>query len=244
MGVIGDAAYRDIEGYRETERFAGYSCPQWRSGVKHDCSRVMELSQVDGNLVNGFGQQQNLEDRYLYPLLKGSDVANGRLAPRRYMLVTQTKIGSPTDPIRGLAPLTWAYLEEHDKYLDARKSSIYQGQPRFSIFGVGDYTFAPFKIAICGLYKRLRFELVPPFEGKPIVFDDTVYFLPFDSEQEARSALDALTSPTATKFFQSRVFWDAKRPINKGLLQSFAIQKILDGDNSFGGKQLLLYGSA
>jgi hypothetical protein len=85
---------------------------------------------------------------------------------------------------------------------------------------------------------------VPPFEGKPIVFDDTVYFLPFDSEQEARSALDALTSPTATKFFQSRVFWDAKRPINKGLLQSFAIQKILDADNSFGGKQLVLYGSA
>jgi hypothetical protein len=48
---------------------------KWRSGVKHDCSSVMELRKVDKNLINGFGDIVDIEDTYLFPLLKGSDVA-------------------------------------------------------------------------------------------------------------------------------------------------------------------------
>jgi hypothetical protein len=49
---------------------------QWRSGIKHDCSQVMELSKINSILVNGFGEQVDLEDTLIYPLLKGSENCN------------------------------------------------------------------------------------------------------------------------------------------------------------------------
>lgn len=55
---------------------------------------------------------------------------------------------------------------------------------------------------------------------RPLVFDDTAYFLPFDTEIEARSAFNVLTSQEVTDFFNARIFWDDKRPINKRVLQS------------------------
>jgi hypothetical protein len=100
------------------------------------------------------------------------------------------------------------------------------------MFGIGDYAFAPWKVAIAGLYKKLAFVLVGPHEGRPVVFDDTTYFLPFDSEQSARLAHEALTSSLSADFLHARIFWDDKRPINKRVLQSLdlsALQRSLRG---------------
>ena len=107
----------------------------------------------------------------------------------------------------------------------------YRGQPPYAIFGVGPYTFAPWKIAISGLYKRCVFRLVGPRDTetsqRPVVLDDTCYFLPFTSKSAAKRALAALQSPLAQDFLTSRVFWDAKRPINKALLQSLDLGAVL-----------------
>ena len=50
------------------------------------------------------------------------------------------------------------------------------------------------------------------------MFDDTVYFLSFDTEQEARSVLRMLTSKAATSLLSSLIFWDEKRPIKTSIL--------------------------
>lgn len=136
----------------------------WRSGIKHDCSKVMELEQVgDGLFQNGMRQQYSLEVEYLYPLLKSSDIGNGRVtACRKFVLVTQKSIGDDTSIIKDKALNTWQYLLEHDALLSNRKSSIYKNKPPYSIFGVGEYSFKKWKIAISGLYKRLNFWLVKP----------------------------------------------------------------------------------
>ena len=39
-------------------------------------------------------------------------------------------------------------LKQILKILDNRKSSIYNKRPRFSIFGIGDYSFSKWKVAI------------------------------------------------------------------------------------------------
>ena len=52
---------------------------KWRSGIKHDCASVMELRKVNHQLINGFNEVVDLEERYLFPLLKGSDVAQNRI---------------------------------------------------------------------------------------------------------------------------------------------------------------------
>ncbi|MDR1227987.1 MAG: hypothetical protein LBK55_03050 [Azoarcus sp.] len=114
--------------------------------------------------------------------------------------------------------MTWTYLEAHASQLDARASTIYAKNPRFSIFGVGDYAFKPWRIAICGLYKKLRFRLVAPIDGRPVMFDDTVYYLSFDTEQKARQTLASLESEEAMGLLSSLIFWDEKRPIKTSIL--------------------------
>ncbi|CAG0903850.1 unnamed protein product [Cyprideis torosa] len=121
------------------------------------------------------------------PWVTSADIGNGRVKETRLKaIVTQKKVGQPTDYIREEAPLTWAYLEKHGEALDSRGSSIYRNKARFSVFGVGDYTFTDWKVAISGFYKKLNFQVVAPIDGRPVVFDDTVYCLSAKSEAEAR----------------------------------------------------------
>ncbi len=192
----------------------------WRSGIKHDCSKIMELKKNGGVLNNGLGESIEIEDDYLYPLLKSSDIGNARLLKTRYFaLVTQRIIGQPTEAISKRAPRTWSYLKRHGKRLDNRKSIVYRDKPRFSIFGVGNYTFTPWKIAISGFYKTLKFQIISPIENNPVVFDDTVYFLNTYSEAETEFLSNILNSEPAQEFLESMVFWDDKRPITIELLK-------------------------
>jgi hypothetical protein len=180
----------------------------------------MEFSQEGDFFRNGLGELIELEPTYLFPLMKGSDVGSEKPWRKKFVLVTQTFVGESTETIKLKAPKTWSYLIRHATALDARKSAIYAKSPRFSIFGIGDYSFRPWKIAICGLYKHLRFRLVGPINDKPVMFDDTVYHLSFDSEEEALGTLILLTSAPTTNLLMSLIFWDDKRPIKTGILNS------------------------
>lgn len=207
------------------------TAPMWRSGVKHDCSKVLELRPTaKGELLNGFGEAVDIEDEFLFPLQKSSDVAASRADGGKRIIVTQRSIGESTESLATTAPRLWKYLNRHGAQLDNRKSSIYRGKPRFSIFGVGDYTFAPWKVAISGLYKRLDFSLQGPVSGKPVVFDDTVYFLPFKTEQEAAHAHHLVSTQLARSFFSAFIFWDAKRPVTAALLRRLCLEKLSMAD--------------
>ena len=188
------------------------------------------------------GERVDLEPELVFPLRKGSEVANGR-GGERFVVLPQRAVGEDTTRLRERAPRAWAYLEAHRPRLDARRSSVYRGQPPFAIFGVGPYAFAPYKVAICGLYKRLRFTLVGPEDGRPVIFDDTVYFLPCATRDEAAALAAALNGPRARRFFEARVFWDAKRPIQKSLLAALSLDALLrlegapgDGDGDAAGR--------
>ena len=204
---------------------------KWRSGIKHDCAKVMELQALGDVYLNKLGETCELESDYLYPMLKSSDVARtARPLPSRWMLVTQQKVGEETKAIQKVAPHTWNYLQKYSDLLDKRKSSIYRNQSRFAIFGVGDYSFAPWKVAISGLYKQLHFAVVAPFSGRPVVLDDTCYFLACASQGEAELIAEMLNSEIARQFYRSFIFWDAKRPITAKILQRldlFALAQVL-----------------
>ncbi len=227
LAVVDGALVAQSEALTRTARLAGRCAPEWRSGIKHDCSKIMELERSEHVCVNGLGEGVDVEPELVFPLLKSSDVANGVTEPSRAVIVPQRTLGEDTSGLRARAPRAWAYLCRHRERLAARKSSIYRGQPEFAIFGIGPYSFAPWKVAVSGLYKRCSFVLVPPLRGCPVMLDDTCYFLPFDAEEEARAALLALRSPLARDFLGARIFWDAKRPINKATLQQLDLQGLL-----------------
>jgi hypothetical protein len=204
------------------------STVRWRSGVKHDCSAIMELRRTTTRgFVNGHGQHCDLEPEYVYPLLKGTDLAHCRVEEvRRWLLITQGTPGEDTSTIAGHAPNTWAYLCAHGEQLDTRRSSIYRNRPRFSVFGVGPYTFAPWKVAISALHKRLVFHTVGPVEGRPVVFDDTCYHLSCDCEAEARLLASILNDECSQELLGALVFWDAKRPITTEILQRLDLRRV------------------
>jgi hypothetical protein len=220
IGFENDDLIADTQAYRRWGHLCGPSTFRWRSGVKHDCSRVMELRREVNKYRNGFGELVELEGTHLYPLLKSSDLANGaRNENRRWLIVTQKRVGDDTGEVRKRAPKTWAYLTAHADLLGKRGSSIYRNQPPFSIFGVGDYSFAPWKVAISGFYKRLAFVVVGPIEGKPTMLDDTSYSLSCETQEQADYLASLLNSTAAHSFYSAFVFWDAKRPITSDLLR-------------------------
>ncbi len=215
----------DVHLYEKWKAMVGTGLKGWRSGIKHDSSRVFELRREGGKLVNGFGEQVDVEPEVLFPLLKSSDLA-ARRTPRRWLIVPQRTVGEDTRRLEVEAPKAWRYLMAYASLLDQRKSSVYKNRARFSVFGVGPYSFAPWKVAISGLYKELDFVCVPPFQGRPVVLDDTCYFFPCQSREECRVLHELMMSDPAQEFLSAFIFWDAKRPITAGVLNLLNLEKL------------------
>ncbi|OFX40358.1 MAG: hypothetical protein A2X08_10400 [Bacteroidetes bacterium GWA2_32_17] len=219
FGWLNSKFVSNLADYNETKEIDGV-CPfEWRQGIKHDCSSIMELERVNGHFVNNKSDEIKLEEDLVYGFLKSSDLKNTVIKnTRKHTIVTQTKVGQETSYIQHLYPETYSYLKKNISNFQARKSSIYNGKPLFSIFGIGDYSFKPFKVAISGLYKTYHFTLVLPQNDKPVMLDDTCYFIGFDRIEYAVYAIILLNSKTTEAFLKSITFSDAKRVFTKDLL--------------------------
>lgn len=218
FGVVDGQLVSDV-GKFSVNRGGYGKCPfEWRSGLKHDASKVFELKRLDsGHAESSFGDVFDVDGRFVLPLLKSTDVYRGKQSSR-FVLVPQLSFGGETETLRRERPDLWSYLDSHSDLIDSRKSSIYRGKARFTVFGHGDYTYAPFKVAISGLHKSLQFRLITPIDGAPVVLDDTCYFLPFWDLAEACVVMALLESPGCQQLIESLVFWDSKRPVTKKLL--------------------------
>ncbi|KGN73347.1 hypothetical protein HQ47_07710 [Porphyromonas macacae] len=76
---------------------------------------------------------------------------------RKYIVLPQTNILENSSTLKEKAPKTYSYFLSHATYLDRRKSIIYRNKPRFGVFGLGDYSFALYKVVISALYSDLIF---------------------------------------------------------------------------------------
>jgi len=210
FGWLSDKFVSNIDTYSIAEQIDG-KCPfEWRQGIKHDCSSIMELDKVNGHFVNGLKEEIKLESDLVYGILKSSDLKNTVIKEtRKHTIITQKKVGQETNYIKYDFPKTFQYLSEHQDAFNARKSSIYNNKPPFSIFGIGDYSFKPYKVAISGLYKTFHFTLVLPQNEKPVMLDDTCYMLGFEKLEFAVYSLILLNSETTVQFLQSITFADA-----------------------------------
>lgn len=199
---------------------------EWRQGIKHDCVNIMELEKTNEGYVNKKGDEVNVEEGLLYPLLKSSNLKKPLVTDsNQKIIITQSKLKEDTSYIQEEYPLTWNYLNENKEYFDKRKSTIYEKAPDFSIFGIGDYTFKKYKVAISGFYKRGLFSLV--YNDKSMMLDDTCYYLSFDDYDDAYTTMLILNSDTVQGFLKNIVFLDSKRPYTKKVLKRIDISKAL-----------------
>jgi hypothetical protein len=193
----------------------------------------MEFDIIDSKIINGYGESVEIEDDLIYPLLKSSDIANGRIEIRKKVLITQKQIGEDTIYIKSRYPKTWQYLNDHLSDFVKRKSSIYNNKPMFSIFSIGNYSFSPYKIAISSLHKKLNFKMLSPVMEKPVMVDDTCNFLSCNTEAKAQIIYSLLTSRDVEIFLNSLIFWDSKRPVTTQILNSIDLKKVADNNGLY-----------
>ena len=230
MGFARGWLIADDEAHKQWS-FADGVCPlEWRQGLKHDAAGVMELVRdlASGLWLNRGGDVVDVEPDFVYALVKGTDLTRPPGSrPDRAILVTQKHLGEDTERLAYHAPRLWGYLQSHAAAFLKRKSSIYRGQPPFSLFGIGPYSFAPYKVAISGMHKEPRFQALGPVGGRPVMLDDTCYFLPCSTAEEASLFTALCNDPITLGLIASMSFRDAKRPITKKLLQRIDLSAIL-----------------
>ncbi len=205
----------------------------WRHGIKHDAAAVFELDLTDARDAEQRAIfERSAESSYLYPLVTARSLQRADLQTfSRYMLVPQKRLGDTSieSDAQGLVELD--YLRSKRDSLLKRRSSIYRKKPFYAIFGIGHYSFAPFKAAVAGLYLRPRFCFLGPVHGKPIVLGDTAYFFPSDSAIDA-AIIVALGNEAVITAEICEMAFTGKRPITKRLLDSLDFKRAFDRADS------------
>jgi len=77
----------------ETKEIDGV-CPfEWRQGIKHDNSSIMELEKLNGHFVNNLSEEVKLEEDLVYGFLKSSDLKNTVIKNTRKIYYCYTNKG-------------------------------------------------------------------------------------------------------------------------------------------------------
>ncbi len=79
---------------------------------------------------------------------------------------------------------------------------------------------------ISGLYKNPVFRVIGSVDGTPVVLDDTCYFIPCETQEEAAFFCWMSNSGIAKTFIRSLAFFDAKRPITIDVLRWMDLKKL------------------
>jgi hypothetical protein len=230
FGWHGNNFVSNGKNYKLYKQFDGKSQLTWRSGIKHDLAKIMQLKKKNGIFINGLGEEFELEEDLVYSYLKGSFLKNKLInSSNLFTIITQTNLSYTNSENFEKFPLTLNYLREHEQYFNARKSAIYKNKAKFAIFGIGDYSFSPYKIGIASLYKKFSVTLIMPDEnGKPIMPDDTCYFLGFNSFKDALITFGLLNSSIVNDFINSIAFNDSMRKFTKEVLMRINLVKIAE----------------
>ncbi len=145
-----------------------------------------------------------IEAELIYPLLRWCDISPFRAVPRAHLLLVQDvqrRAGLSMDCMVRHYPATLAYLRRFEPELLARAAfQRYQGRhPFYSMYNVGPYTLADFKVVWRRMDRRIRAAAVGPVEEgavgrRPIVPQETCVFIPTASAAEAHYLAALLNS--------------------------------------------------
>ena len=152
-----------------------------------------------------------LEPDLLYPLLRGRDVHRWLAQPSLHILMMQdpqTRRGIDEETVQRNWPKTWAYLKRFEKPLRERSGfkryftrkdksgQVMETGPFYSMFNVGDYTFAPWKVVWRYIASEMTAAVVgrDGFTQKLIIPDHRLMIVPLEDEAEAHYIAGALNS--------------------------------------------------
>lgn len=93
------------------------------------------------------------------------------------------------------------------------------------MFGIGDYSYAQYKVGVSGFYKKPLFSVLVSNDNRPVMTDDTSYFICLPTYDTAYTAMLILNSEKVQQFLLTIAFLDAKRPFTKKCLDKLTFIK-------------------
>ncbi len=151
-----------------------------------------------------------IEPDLLYPLLRGRDVQRWNAEPSALILLTHEPgmrlKAIPDKEMQTRYPRTYGYLKRFEKVLRERAAfkryftrkdkngRTVETGPFYSMFDVGDYTFAPWKVVWREQASAMTASVVGGRDGKAVIPDHKLMLVDCTSEQEAHFVCACLNS--------------------------------------------------
>jgi len=158
----------------------------------HDIGKKIDVPPVD----------VAIEPDLIFPLLRGREVSRWTATPKAFQIVPQnpaTRTGYDEAWMRDNVPETLKYFDHFRDLLVARSGykKYLQGDPFYSVYNVGPYTLAPFKVVWKEQSSSLECAVIGSIHGKVIVPDHKLMLVPFGDEREAHYVCALLNSVVA-----------------------------------------------
>jgi adenine-specific DNA-methyltransferase len=205
---------------RDAERAALGECEhEIRHGVKDDAAAVFGIDRA---------QLADLEGARVYPYLKSRHVVKYGLFGHDLRLVPVDRAGRDNeDELARRYPRTFEYLREHRDRLDDRASSWLDGGAFYDVFGLGEYTWADYKVVWCRLGFKPHFAVVstvedPDLGTKPVIPGDHFMFVGTDDRHEAHYLAALLNSAPYQRSLRDLAS-GGKASLSKSLVSKLAL---------------------
>ena len=196
--VVGPSAYRAYEG----SNTGGLNGAYWLRIVERRPDGVLLVENLhDVGKTKVKRVQALIEPDFVYPLLRGRDVARWQARPSAYILVPQQpgkpSVGFDEGQLKVNYPRTYAYLKHFEDVL--RQRSGYRKyfdparDPFYSVYNVGQYTFAPYKV----MWREQASELTATAviaSDQPFIPDHKLMLVPCSTPGEASYLTACLNS--------------------------------------------------
>jgi hypothetical protein len=190
-----------------------------RHGLKDDAKAVFS---VDRELL------RELEPTHVYPYLRSKHVVKWGLFGHDRFLVPQRQAGEDNERVLAReAPATYDYLVRHRDRLEARGSSWFDAGPFYSLFGLGPYTWAPYKVVWCRLGFNPHFTVVSTVDDallgeKSVVPGDHCMFVACEDEREAHYLCALLNAAPYQRCLRD-VAGSTKASLSKSVVSSLSL---------------------
>lgn len=198
----------------------GANAVYWVNINKRPDGLVVVRNITEGAKVKVQEVTEPIEPDLLYPLLRGRDVRRWKAQPSAWILITHLPgmglKAIPENEMQTQYPRTYGYLKRFEEVLRERAAlkryftrkdkngRIVETGPFYSLFDVGDYTFAPWKVVWPNIASALKAAVVGSAEGKIIVPQHIVTLVACESEEEAHYICALLNSSSAN--FAARAY--------------------------------------
>jgi hypothetical protein len=239
--IIGQSDYVAHEGVNS----GGANAIYWVEIIDKRADGLVIVSNItEGARKQVESIQTAIEPDLLYTLLRGRDVKRWKAEPSAYIIMVQDPIkrrGIDENELKTKYPKTYIYLERFEDVLrqraafkryftrkDKNDRTVEVG-PFYSMFNVGEYTFAQYKVVWREQASSLMASTISIVDRKPIIPDHKLMLVDCNTKREAYYLTGVLNSSPANF---TAISYAIEIQFNPHILENIRIPKF-DPKNKF-----------